>query len=381
VTRAHLKNDISGVNYIRRRRWLFLVVCGLAALFVLLWRLEDHDLGHRRSHDFQFIANAVKTEGTLWLPDVPAQAAVVIVHGDGPQDRTAGNGYAPFINALLDRGIAVASWDKPGVGASEGDWLAQSMTDRAAETREALATLSGMMERVPVGAIGFSQAGWVLPKLAHQDADFLVLVGAAVSWSDQGTYFMRMRLRLAGVGEQDIERALAQATKENADLFSPAARFDPSLADGMSEARWSFVRRNLNSDARAEIGVIETPVLALWGSEDLNVDPDINAQIYRDELSGTNEVNRIVIVPEATHGLLKARIYNAQLTSQWPWTVVLRWFWEGRHAYAPGALDEIADWILIRADGEGNIAEMNEGVADCNSCMLSVPKQLDIEVE
>ncbi|WP_260081260.1 alpha/beta hydrolase family protein [Phaeobacter inhibens] len=122
-----------------------------------------------------------------------------MVHGDGPQDRVSGGGYAPLINVFLDQGIAVASWDKPGVGASGGNWLHQSMADRASETSAALSLLNQRFDDMALGAVGFSQAGWVLPQLTRRDADFLVLVGPAVSWQDQGDYYTRVRLAQDGL--------------------------------------------------------------------------------------------------------------------------------------------------------------------------------------
>ena len=59
------------------------------------------------------------------------QRLPVIIHGDGPQDRYSDNSYQPLFNALLDAGIAVFSRDKAGIGSSQGNWLHQSMDDRA----------------------------------------------------------------------------------------------------------------------------------------------------------------------------------------------------------------------------------------------------------
>lgn len=338
--------SLVGRKWHRHKRWLMAFALGLVILSVSLWRLADHDLDHRRSEPFVFSVDDVRMAGTLWLPDGPARAAVVIVHGDGPQDRTSSGGYAPFINSMLARGIAVASWDKPGIGSSEGDWLSQSMYDRSLETREALTALTGRMDKRPVGAVGFSQAGWVLPKLSASDADFIVLIGAAVSWSNQNLYFTRTRLRLSGMSESDIERALADMVKQDDALFAADAEYDPILAEDMSEARWSFVRRNRGENVRDDLRRMRVPVLALWGEDDLNVDPVVNSDIYRKNLAGANPANQIATIPNATHGLLKAHPYNAQLVDQWSWLTVFRFLCEGRYAYAPSVLDQIGEWIL-----------------------------------
>lgn len=335
-----------------------LAVCAVALAVVaglVLWRLGDHDLERRTSENFGFAVDGVQLSGTLWLPDKPIIAALVLVHGDGPQDRLSGGGYPPLINALLDAGIAVASWDKAGVGASQGNWLDQSMADRAVETVAALDALAMRLDGTPVGALGFSQAGWVLPRLASDQANFIVLVGPAVSWRDQGAYYTATRLRLEGASETEIAEALANAEIENERLFGAGARFDSSqFTNEMDEARWAFIQRNRNEDALGFLGELEIPSLAMWGEDDLNVDAANDAAIYRATMLDRHPANEIVVVPHGTHGLLKAGPYNAQLTSTWPWHTVFRFMIEGQRAWAPGALDLMIEWIAARAAAAGD---------------------------
>lgn len=322
---------------------------GVAVLFVL-WRLCDLDLDHRAGEDFEFEHAGAMLSGSLWLPDDPPRAAVALVHGDGPQDRTSGGGYAPLVNTLLDAGIAVAAWDKPGRGGSGGCWLDQSMADRAAEARAGLARLRARLPGNATGALGFSQAGWVLPRLRKGEADFLVLVGPAVSWQRQGDYYARVRLRRAGETPAEIERRLAADAIEDARIFGVDAAFDAAaVPDGMSRARWSFIRQNRGEDSQADLAALDIPLLAIWGAEDLNVEAASDAETYRATVRDRHPANEVVVIADATHGLLKAGPYNAQLVSEWPWSTTLRFLAEGRHAFAPGALDIIRDWILERA--------------------------------
>ncbi|MEL7214241.1 MAG: alpha/beta fold hydrolase [Pseudomonadota bacterium] len=323
---------------------LALSVVLLLVAFVL--RLADHDLNARMQAPFTFSTPTAQLSGTLWQPDTPPRAAVVLVHGDGSQDRTSAGGYAPFINVLLDAGIAVAAWDKPGIGASTGDWLAQSMTDRQAETRAALAALSERID-APTGALGFSQAGWVLPGLTEEEASFLVLIGPAISWRDQGAYYTRTRLEREGRSDAEIASTLAGNAAENEALFAPTATYD-STSD-LTEARWAFIQRNRTADARTDLGNIQQPLLALWGADDLNVDARTDAAIYRATIQAPHPDTEIALVPSATHGLLKSGPYNGQLTSEWPWHAQARFIIEGRYAFAPGVLDRISNWILTTA--------------------------------
>ncbi len=317
----------------------------LAIIALILWRLADHDLADRNTISLTFTTSGKTVSGTVWLPNETPAAVVALVHGDGPQDRTSGGGYAPMINTLLDRQIAVASWDKPGIGQSDGNWLHQSMADRADEVRAGLHLLQQQFDGVPIGAMGFSQAGWVLPKLTPDDADFLVLVGAAVSWRDQGEYYTRRRLEAAGHSSITIDTAIAQQNLENEYIFGPNAVAANSRAD-MSADRWQFIRTNRNADARAALAELDLPVLAIWGAEDLNVHPTANASIYQQILVRRSPRTQIVIWPEATHALLKSPQYNWQLTEDWSFRAKARFIVEGRFAFAPDALNTIADWII-----------------------------------
>ncbi|GGH38092.1 hypothetical protein SAMN05444007_11068 [Cribrihabitans marinus] len=311
---------------------------------LVLWRLADHDLDRRKSESFDFAAAGQFIAGTLWLPDDAPHAAVVLVHGDGAQDRTAAGGYAPLINSFLDGGIAVAAWDKPGVGSSSGNWLHNSMADRTAISRAALLRLGRRFDGIGLGAVGFSQAGWALPRLTQKDADFIVLIGAAVSWQDQGDYFARRRLAREGLSPRDIERTIELQHRSEARAFGANAQA-ADIPEGMSPDRWGFVRRNRGADAREALSRLDLPLLAIWGAEDLNVDADRNASIYRELVAQSDTGRRIIVWPDATHGLLKAAAYNWQLTDDWSWFAKLRFVAEGRYAFAPGALDVVMNWM------------------------------------
>lgn len=323
------------------------VIC---AIFVV-WRLADHDLDHRNNERFNFTASNHTISGTLWLPDEVPQAAIVIVHGDGPQDRTSAGGYAPLINVLLDRGIAVAAWDKPGIGGSGGNWLHQSMTDRSVETRAALELLEQRFDDLPLGAVGFSQAGWVLPRLTPDDADFLVLIGPAVSWQDQGNFYARTRLGLEGIDEEAIEQALEDKKEADERAFGEHAQ-PINAPEGMSQDRWLFIRENRDEDAREMLARLDLPLFAIWGAEDLNVNAEKDAAIYVDLVAGRNAHTQVVIWPGATHGLLKSHAYNWQLIEQWSWFAKSRFLAEGRYAFATGSLDAITAWIRERAQDD-----------------------------
>jgi len=76
--------DGSGFVSLQLRLWTFLVA-GLAAIALVgvsLWRLADHDLDRRINERFEFSVDDTRVSGTLWLPEVAPEAAIVFVHGD-----------------------------------------------------------------------------------------------------------------------------------------------------------------------------------------------------------------------------------------------------------------------------------------------------------
>ena len=193
------------------------------------------------------------------------------------------------------------------------------MSDR---TREAAAALTAVQVQAgvdpgKVGCLGFSQAGWGVPEAlgAGTEAAFGILVGGAVNWEDQGGYY----------GRQRQARGIARTP--------------------MSADRLAFVQRNQASDARAALAKISVPFLGVFGAADLNVVPVAGAGLFRELAEPLRPENKVWVVQGATHGLLRAPLFNYQLISQWPSWTVLAYVIGGRYAFAPGVWDQTARWI------------------------------------
>ena len=346
----------------RRGRVLFWAGTSVALVLVLLLLafegLEDFDFSEYRTRPLTFTHRDQSVAGTLHLPEAENPPIVLIVHGDGPADRCSGGGYMPLISALLDSGIAVYSWDKPGVGQSRGDWLSFSMTDRAELAAAALDAVKAEPElsRSATGFIGLSQGGWVVPILAREPAraDFFVIIGGAVNWLRQGAYLTRRRLEQDSASMDEITAALEASAAGNKRLLSDGYTYQAYLADTrsetpMSEARFEFVLKNARSDSSLDLAQVTAPVLTLHGSGDLNVDPDFNSDRYRQILRDRNEANRSLVIAGATHALLRSSLFNQQTEGDMPAWTKLAFALLGRDAYAPEALDTLNAWILDRA--------------------------------
>lgn len=318
----------------------------LALLFLLLIRFLAFDLTTASTHKtVSFEQNGNTLQGTLILPlDTQSPPFVLLVHGDGPQDRWSNDGYIPLVNYLVSEGIAVFSWDKPGVGQSTGNWFSQTMSDRAKEAAAAMETIRQQpeLQLSRGGYLGFSQAGWIVPYASQlTQTDFIALVGAAINWKQQGLYFMEERLTQEGRSAIDIAQAVKQ---ESAAFDQQYTKANTQLPCQSLCNRKDFERINALSDARQRIMTIQSPVLLLMGEHDRNVNPDTSLTIWHDLLpQGIPQC--IKKIPAATHGLLRSALFDYQLASEWPLWKQGLFVLLGEYAYAPGSLPAIAMWV------------------------------------
>ncbi|WP_273842452.1 alpha/beta hydrolase family protein [Providencia rettgeri] len=321
-------------------------LCLLSLIVFFTSHLDDFDFDNATEEEITFISQGNNLSGTLLLPKNKQPSAIaVIIHGDGPQDRFSNNGYNPLFNTLLDNNIAIFSWDKAGIGHSQGNWLYQSMGDRAEEAIIALHLMQSRYPNIQVGFFGFSQAGWVIPIAAsHSQPAFSVIIGGAVNWREQGQFYQGLRYAKQGKTSEEISQLLAKEQKENDAIFGENGTKNPNHRNEMSTDRFSFVVKNYLSDSSASLTKMNGRILAVWGNDDMNVDAQLNACRYRSALD-TNHQAYIIVFPNASHGLLRAPEFNYQLESDWP--ILHQWYflWSGRKAYSPGALQLIIDWI------------------------------------
>lgn len=204
----HLTPGESGTYRARRGNQESAVVllrdsCGVSGLTV---RTDGHDTtfqrvdapyGHR---EVRFRNGALELAGLLLAPTRPV-AGAVMVHGSGASDRDNG-WYLRVAHHLASAGIAVLVPDKRGSGQSAGSWegadfheLAQDAVAGANALRRTLGSPS-----IPVGLVGVSQAGWVLPIALMESAavNFGVsLVGPAVTLREQQRHVLDQSLSAA----------------------------------------------------------------------------------------------------------------------------------------------------------------------------------------
>ncbi|MGO3834531.1 alpha/beta hydrolase family protein [Leucobacter sp. UCMA 4100] len=283
-------------------------------------------------NSFRFTQRAVTISGpdgalngVLTLPrDEAARGLVVMVHGDGPVEATQGGLYSPWFEGAADAGFATLSWSKPGIDGSEGDWLSQSMSDRAEEV-SAVIDWAKAHNDVPSEMIvlwGASQAGWVLPKVVAErnDIDGVVAVGTAINWLRQGRFNLLAELDHEGATAEERERAIRESD-QTLDLLERQATYDEYLivddgAEPMEEARWGFVLQNFESDATDDLvdaADRSIPWHLMVGTQDRNVDVSETEQVYRSifgssltvsQANGAHSLARTVVEDNGFIGLV-----------------------------------------------------------------------------
>lgn len=135
------------------------------------------------AHDIRFRSGDITLAGTLIVPSNMV-AAVVLVHGAGEKLRDIA-----LARTLARMGVAALAYDKRGVGKSEGinagpeagtnNTDPQNLDLLAGDASAAVKELVHQIPspRTPVGLLGFSQAGWIVPLAAVRtpDVKFMIL--------------------------------------------------------------------------------------------------------------------------------------------------------------------------------------------------------------
>lgn len=126
-------------------------------------------------------SEGVNLAGTIYRP-TNAFASVVIVHGSGQEIR-----MTKFAELLANNGISVLTYDKRGVGKSGGVYAGPEVGTNnvdslnisllANDARAALNKIKQYNNGTPIGLLGFSQAGWIIPIAANNNplVNFMVL--------------------------------------------------------------------------------------------------------------------------------------------------------------------------------------------------------------
>jgi hypothetical protein len=298
--------------------------------------------------------------GTVtWPQGAGPFTTVVLIAGSGPNNRNEElMNHRPFLvlsDALTRAGIATLRYDKRGVGLSSGDYAAATSPDFAADARAAVAYLRGQTSFVAstIGMIGHSEGGLLGPMAADANPDvaFLVLLAGPGVPGDQ-TLISQAHAIGAAEGTPPVQ--LAQADALNQRIYACfRATSDPQelesqlrvvlassgataaqQASALAELTTPWMRFFVTYDPAPVLTRTRIPVLALNGSLDLQVLPDLNLPPIQQALQAAGNQHATVQKLDGLNHLFQ----HATTGSPMEYGTI-------DETMAPEVLSQIAAWI------------------------------------
>ncbi len=318
-----------------------------------------------------FSHDDITLAGTLTLPEGEGQhPAVILITGSGPQDRDENIlGFRIFqqiADHLTRNGIAVLRYDDRGFGESTGDYASADAADFAVDASAAVDYLLTRDDINPdeVGLLGHSEGGIVAPIAAGMNENVAFVISMAGPAAD-GVDLLLLQAELVLAGEEDLDPAVydalistqraileAIASGDEDDLEAaliaqyeavPEAyreelglgtqeEFVAQFVTELTAPAYSFlVAYNPEEDIRA----LEIPVLAIYGSLDVQVDDEQNAPVMEDLLAD-NPDGTVVVIEGANHLFQEAETGSVNEYATLDKVLM------------PEFLDTVTDWLLDR---------------------------------
>jgi alpha-beta hydrolase superfamily lysophospholipase len=308
-----------------------------------------------REEEVSFASGGNTLAGVLVLPTTPGpHPAVVFVHGSGSLGRNDWTLHPALREHFACHGIASLCWDKPGVGASGGDWTRQSFHDRAREALDAVTFLRGRADIDPrhVGLWGISQGGWICPLAASLSPDvaFLILVSApAGTIAEQDLFRVEQGMRADGMSRDDIDKArdfarrrvelIRTGTFEELDAAQREAagqRWFTDYVHRLGPRDFAFGAKNIGYDGRPTLRGVKCPVLVVVGERDTVVPSKESAATIEDTLTKAGNADVTVkTFPDADHFLHQAKTGGPrEMAAQ-----------DRVGTFASGYLTTLTDWL------------------------------------
>lgn len=253
---------------------------------------------------FHNSAANIDLAGTFTIPDGEGPfPAVILVSGSGQQNRNEEiYDHKPFwviADYLARNGIAVLRYDDRGVGKSGGNPAGGNTEDFSYDTESALNYLQGRSEVSKVGVCGHSEGGTIAFILAarNPDVDFVIsLAGSAVRGDKLLLSQQKALGKAAGVsdsyldmiektnsglygiviGSEKPDSSLRKAIIEYVSSTPGASAGHDSLNAVADEVSNPWMYFFLRYDPSEAISKVRVPILALNGTNDLQVIANIN---------------------------------------------------------------------------------------------------------
>lgn len=301
-----------------------------------------------RSIDFK--NGPVVLSGSILFPrGGPPFAAVVLLHGSGPQTR---DWLLPIARRLVEAGAAALVFDKRGTGRSTGAWIRASLEELTGDAVQAVRALASQPEvhGKPVGIFAISQSGWYAPLVAMSEPGvrFLAVVtGGGVTPREVEWFGYERALRQRGVSGNDLAHA-HEVVRRYFDYLATGAGFselsrelergkgspwaealglDRVLPPPDARANWAWVA---NFDPMPSIEKLSIPVLLFFGGRDELLPTELAMQRWMEALGHSKAPATVRLFSEAGHGMTLGAHHGPHA---------------GEQQYAVGYFEMLAAWL------------------------------------
>mgnify|MGYP001397573156 CR=1 FL=1 len=287
---------------------------------------------------FENSTDGVTLAGTFTYPKGGSNLpAVILISGSGPNDRDCDYlQHKPFLviaDFFTKNGIAVLRYDKRGIGQSTGNYRDATSVDFARDVEFAVAYLKSRNEinTDKIGLVGHSEGGIIAPMVAERSKDvryIILMAGPTI----KGDLLLLLQDRLISQSLGDPESDIALADKINTQSYAIASdstsienvktnlrahikntyKDNPSLRKPENMSEDEFIEREtrfytdnwtqfyIRYDPAKTLEKVNVPLLALFGSKDLQVPPRENAAVL-ERLARIKKNIEISIIPNLNH--------------------------------------------------------------------------------
>lgn len=227
----------------------------LWVLFITLPEIVFSQSADFTIQNVKFESQGMTLAGSILTPK-KTFAAVVIVHGSDPVKREM-----EFAKRLAKEGIAVLTYDKRGVGESGGVYVGPSVGTNNIDTanlnllsQDANAAVNifrtYLKDKTPIGLVGFSQAGWIIPIAASKNPqiEFMVLFSCPTITTLEQLRFQFYTNGNNNFWENHTEAEAREHVKNDSDRYQFAA-----------------------TDPKNSLNILSIPGLWLFGEKDIQI--------------------------------------------------------------------------------------------------------------
>ncbi|WP_116809690.1 alpha/beta hydrolase family protein [Steroidobacter cummioxidans] len=347
-------------------------VAGCRAKSLLVQRgTRPHEKAKRIDHSVlpvHFASGDAQLYGELHLPASRKPHAVVVLQAGGSARSAVVYNYVQHLLPLSD--IAVFVFDKRGTGRSTGRFTVEfgALADDVGAAVRQVRSMPKMAD-LPLGLMGESQGGWVVPLAATRTpVDFVIVsYGLAVSLREENRMEVMQGLQMRGYGA-DVQ-ARAQEVVAATDRIM-VSRFEDGLDDlrrlreaygheqwyrdlsldsltgdytkelaNTSDADMPAVKAmfsfdyDLDYDPLPTLRQVNVPLMWVLAGNDTEAPSESTQQIIRDLQSQGAPID-LAVFPHADHGMIEV-----ESTPQGP---------KELDQHSPGYFELLADWIEYR---------------------------------